>query len=908
MLRMKQVDFLHVAFSVKPLEQGKAKESARLEGHDVSSKPPSIRNYSQLTFLILQNFPRFAQLFGFKDKKDIIKYEYIVENQKGKETLYLDAKEAQTFINNLVRPDFSADQINQNHLDEASEKPFEDTFSCWLNNWQQVAKKTHEAASPILNNSHLNSSQASIKGEVESVLSSFTGAEEEITQLTAYLTNKELPRDEKLLQVCQNGNVAAIKWLAGKEVDGEKFNFSEFVTASAASGEVPIQENPLLIAMRRTDPEGREVALFLIEHMKKNNNGKAFALQQQGRALTSYSIEGYEKFQRLIDGKGLVPVREPCFKHGKNGLDEVGSVAASIYQMAENMDMKLNQAPEVHLMESAGHKPSIQIQFKEEQDQAAAENLMVRFAGANLVSWNDYDSVNRQLTIPADQAEKFLEKYCKLPPQLISDSFTEGKGDAAQYAMLHSTLRSYAPDFKVILSPSGRPQVQFKVGSQQVATELQNKIAAVVRATMWREYNTKVIQKSRGEKVRPWQEPLLQGFQIQELQPAGSGFTVTLTSNESYHLLGFGKVSASVNKEEVKQKEAEFRNFMARLGVTDVVTSTPAIDKRYTSITSMEDQRIAHDAAKTLLGKLISTLGGVVSFFRPPPKGPKHPVTELKDVKPLPIEGGEALDSDVFSREDTKGVEYDIQRDGNREEDNIVVYGVASQFNSCEAPRRCTIEPGRAVEVYKGDPTQGPRAQLQFDSVQVEAINAMGNRGMNAICRVLDESTKNAIAHGYLTPSTLGMLNKIIQQFRDNGDKMEITCVANVPTKGTKRVHQFLTSAPAFGQYRLANLPKELEKELEFICALHTFRAQFEELVRMAKEEEGKPVIFKPAAIGLGAFGNHPEAIAKAFYKAAKEYEGELKTNNVKVKFQVFGVGGDGHVMATSLGLKVGVE
>lgn len=112
-----------------------------------------------------------------------------------------------------------------------------------------------------------------------------------------------------------------------------------------------------------------------------------------------------------------------------------------------------------------------------------------------------------------------------------------------------------------------------------------------------------------------------------------------------------------------------------------------------------------------------------------------------------------------------------------------------------------------------------------------------------------------------------------------------------------------LVAAPAFGHYSIGKRKDGQESEIEFLCALHAYRAQFQQVIQLATLTPEKQVVFKPTAAGLGVFDNKPENIAKAFYVAAKEHENQLREKNVKVRFQVWTGRGKAKDMADHLGL-----
>lgn len=316
--------------------------------------------------------------------------------------------------------------------------------------------------------------------------------------------------------------------------------------------------------------------------------------------------------------------------------------------------------------------------------------------------------------------------------------------------------------------------------------------------------------------------------------------------------------------------------------VQKAIKETAPIPKDYTADTSIAEQRTAHEQAKDWLIENLQYTGADVSFVRPPKVRGSFPESKNVDIS------NPVLDPSIFTYS-SADVGPDIQRDGNRTSDEIVIYTAASQFNGCEAPTRYTVEPGNAVSTYEGDHTQGPQAQLAFGDEQVELINCGGNRGFNGLVHVLDDSTRSAISSGYLTPKTQAEADEVLRQLRENGHLLECPCIGNIPKGGRKLVYQFLTSAAAFGGYSLdwGAISQATKDEIQFLCALHSLRAQFAQAIKMAKES-GKPVTLKTAGMGLGVFGSNSGIFSKAYYEAAKEFEPQLKQAHVKVEFQVF--------------------
>lgn len=340
--------------------------------------------------------------------------------------------------------------------------------------------------------------------------------------------------------------------------------------------------------------------------------------------------------------------------------------------------------------------------------------------------------------------------------------------------------------------------------------------------------------------------------------------------------------------------------------VADAIASVEHIEPGFTKNKSMEVQREHHAIAKEYLSENLSQIGATVAFISP------APLASVSAEKDVVIKND--LSKSVFSWENTQGVQGDIQRDGNRKNNDIVVYGVASQFNGCEAMSRHPVEPRNAYTAYKSDYTQGPFAQLQFPEAQVELINNAGHLGFNGLCGALSEETKECVVNGYFTPDKQSY--DLVKDQLARGKGIEYLCVGNHPFNkdtrefGSKPVYEIMVAAPAFGYYATElgeffgePLESEQQREIEYLCALQAFRAQFAQCIHLAQEED-KKVVFKAAGIGLGVFSNSSTSVAKGFYTAAKEYEKALKDNNVEVRFQVYKRSEEPLSVVQTLGLK----
>lgn len=302
---------------------------------------------------------------------------------------------------------------------------------------------------------------------------------------------------------------------------------------------------------------------------------------------------------------------------------------------------------------------------------------------------------------------------------------------------------------------------------------------------------------------------------------------------------------------------------------------------------------------KAYVSDKLATVRSKVTYFLAPPLPANVTSGILIDAN--------RLNPDVFSWTVTRGVQHDIQQAGKIDDGTVELFGGASQFNGAESPGRDLVRPLRACKVYQNDRTQGPTAQLQFHPVQVEAINIAANLGYSGLQNVLDVDAARCVRNGYFTP-TKESYAQIREQLINNADQIEYLSVEGFPYKdnkfGAKPVHLCLVAAPAFGFYSNKDtVTGNQQLEIQFLCALQAFRAQFQRCLDLA-EETGKPVIFKPAAMGLGVFGNKALSIARAFYAAADEYQERLADTDVKVVFQVYQGGGLARQCVDLLGLQ----
>lgn len=331
--------------------------------------------------------------------------------------------------------------------------------------------------------------------------------------------------------------------------------------------------------------------------------------------------------------------------------------------------------------------------------------------------------------------------------------------------------------------------------------------------------------------------------------------------------------------------------------LNETIFSTISIDKNFTENYTIEDQRSAHVNAKDFLLKFLPSVGSSIEFILPPSSPIEDP--ENIDLRlstnnyqkwNLTLEGEtinssfKNLDPDVFTYQTTKGVREDIIADSqNNDEDSEIIYVAASQFNGAEAPSPSTLAPGTAVKNYQYDMTQGPQAQLAYSDEQVELLNCAANIGYNGLVNVLDENTKVQVKHGYLM-ADINNEENVISNLKNYGHKLEFPCITGRPHGGKKLISMILTAAPARGFKTDSDKNQHM---IQYLCALKAFRAQFQHSVNLA-QKTSKKIILKSAAVGLGAFYNHPLYIGRAFYSAACEFQDQLKEHHVIVQFQVF--------------------
>lgn len=350
---------------------------------------------------------------------------------------------------------------------------------------------------------------------------------------------------------------------------------------------------------------------------------------------------------------------------------------------------------------------------------------------------------------------------------------------------------------------------------------------------------------------------------------------------------------------------------------TEVYSNFPELDDRHYK-KPYEEQLDAHFAALDYL----KNVGFEMKIISPPKNNAENSIPSLNEVNFKP-----KLDPALFSWENTEGVTDDIQNSA-KNLNQVHVYGAASQFNCCEATSRYTPPPGKAYKMYQWDPTQGPRAQIQFKREQVEELNISANIGFNGLIHLLDENTKESVMHGYFTPRSSAKAEALIKQLKENGHKIQYISTATVPeaprwkskskakwnterVPNTEVVHMCLVAAPAFGGYA-RNKDEDGEEvttvqagDIQYLCSLRAMQAQLQYCLDVRETTPlEKEIIFKATAPGLGVFGNHPRTVGAGFYVAMKQFEDRLRSANIKVRVQVYKSRGGARKLSEICGLE----
>ncbi|MEZ5315046.1 MAG: hypothetical protein R3E91_02390 [Chlamydiales bacterium] len=292
--------------------------------------------------------------------------------------------------------------------------------------------------------------------------------------------------------------------------------------------------------------------------------------------------------------------------------------------------------------------------------------------------------------------------------------------------------------------------------------------------------------------------------------------------------------------------------------------------KNFTKHISIQQQRLYHKKAKESLKSTLENCNAKVAFVS----------VKTGCIKTYRFVGFDQLDEKIFSYELIDGIDQQMQEDG-KIKDQISLYAAANK-TVLSAPFNQS-SPDLIHEFIN---------QLQFSDEQLEIINNGANLGFNGLCEVLDEQTKDAVCHGYLTPKTFKQAKLVIGKLKDQSLAIEYLCVGNVPKgeRNTEKVYEVLVTVPLFNSkhFNQDQFPEQ-QQEITYLCALYNYRAQFAQALELSQENPGKTIVVKPnASPWVPVFGKHFLMVAKGFYAAAKEYETDFKqVSNISVRFQV---------------------
>ena len=326
----------------------------------------------------------------------------------------------------------------------------------------------------------------------------------------------------------------------------------------------------------------------------------------------------------------------------------------------------------------------------------------------------------------------------------------------------------------------------------------------------------------------------------------------------------------------------------SRISIEQEIHETTPRTNDFTTKYTIEEQRRLHKGAKLFMEETLRGIGAKVTFISPP----QLPYPKLESV-----EITKNLDRKIFSAELTTKIEENIQADAQRIDKSIVIYGVASKYNCGVSEQIEPVVPGKAFHVLceetsytrkYDDFTYGLIVQLQFGPKQVELVNCAAHKGFNGLAFVLEEETKGAVINGVFHPTNEAQRAWVIHQLQHQGHRLEMPCIVKEPwIAGVKRpIHIILSAAPDFKEKSTDPSHQAQENEIQFLCALLNYRAQFNHVIQVA-QMTSQSVIFKPMAIGLGERKNDPLILAKAFYTVVREYISELQNYHVHVKLQV---------------------
>lgn len=707
-----------------------------------------------------------------------------------------------------------------------------------------------------------------------------------IKELKKYL-NDPASLDDKIVQFVKLGNPPAIEWLFSQQFEGERKRIDRDSTI-IIDGNANKRQSILYVAAR----ERPEIAQLLIE-----KGATILSSSELGyRSVVNYSVDYFKHYRELIKkeeppndyGRYGVSTSEKYTLGADGKVSGESSVADAMRELISQGGIQLQGGIVVKFVEPPGGGiPSIQVQFdmQDADIQAVDRRFAFGFLGAEEpVDPNIWNRDKAVLTIPAADTDKFLRQYCKMKPYMVSPCFPKNAEENSPDNRAKDVLASLNVPYKAIKRGNN-----YQLVFLPRTTNEKNKLVDAIKKTL----GQNSLETNPG-----WQQ-IIQGPPAAEEkgQASDSTWVVNLSSNESYQLLRF---------QELGGGNRPFAAFMARKILEAKFAATRRIDVHYTIKTPYADQLAAHEAAKTALKEDLSMIGAKVTFMhsdgtlKPPPM----------DEVILPGNGGEPLDSKVMVARVTSGVQHMIKENATKNDPHIrravaaASQGTATEarnvymppFEDDELPIYCNggkcQMPG-VMHEYGLDNTQGPKAQLQFDELQIKSLLRGAHLGFNGIIHILSENTKDAARCGYFMPQEHQM-KELIRELTENGHKIEYVAVENKSIHGEKRMHLNLVFAPCFAKtnYGFAEIPFEnfpqnlQEIELvQYLCAYHQTGAQLDYLLSLPDDVDETELSL--TGVGLGVFGNRPEPVAKGVYAAITQRIEKLKAKKIQIVYDL---------------------
>lgn len=323
--------------------------------------------------------------------------------------------------------------------------------------------------------------------------------------------------------------------------------------------------------------------------------------------------------------------------------------------------------------------------------------------------------------------------------------------------------------------------------------------------------------------------------------------------------------------------------------VTDeIIGSTPNLGDEINEVDKIEKpviirnintQRRKHHIAKNWMLENSRCLS--ISFYSPPKISNNIDLTKWNSHYNMK---GNSLDNSIFSYNITYDVGKNIIQDSHYPK-QTTIYGIMSQYNGCDSGDKFVPQTSSmCYDIYLCSQNHGADAQLVFPIPQIELLRRSAELGLNSLCNILDNSTCSDVSFGILTP-TKHNVEKFIEQIKRDNHRIEYPAITNnVYDGGETPITLLFGSAPAYGSYENGIISPIAKKEISFLLALCTYRAQFTYIININKPN----IVFKPCILGIGSFSNDIQMITKAYYIACKGFERELKLKNIIVELQIY--------------------